>query len=76
MMSILFNLQDVPTDYLTEPYSFLAKLRMQSPVHNSPDGTFVLTSYHDIVQTYRDPVIWSSDKKDAFGPKFGDTPLF
>ena len=75
-MAILFNLQDVPTDYLTEPYSFLAKLRMQSPVHNSPDGTFVLTSYHDIVQTYRDPVIWSSDKKDAFGPKFGDTPLF
>ena len=59
-----------------DPYSVLAELRAQSPVHKNTDGTFVLTCYADIVQTYRDPMIWSSDKRATFKPKFGNTPLF
>ena len=76
MMSTTFDLQNVSEDYLVDPYSVLAELRAQSPVHKNTDGTFVLTCYADIVQTYRDPMIWSSDKRATFKPKFGNTPLF
>ncbi|MDE0761939.1 MAG: cytochrome P450, partial [Planktomarina sp.] len=76
MMSTTFDLQNVSEDYLVDPYSVLAALRAQSPVHKNTDGTFVLTCYADIVQTYRDPMIWSSDKRATFKPKFGNTPLF
>ena len=75
-MSTTFDLQNVSEDYLVDPYSVLAALRAQSPVHKNTDGTFVLTCYADIVQTYRDPLIWSSDKRATFKPKFGNTPLF
>jgi len=75
-MSTTFDLQNVSEDYLVDPYSVLAALRAQSPVHKNTDGTFVLTCYADIVQTYRDPMIWSSDKRATFKPKFGNTPLF
>ena len=76
MMSTTFDLQNVSEDYLVDPYRVLAELRAQSPVHKNTDGTFVLTCYSDIVQTYRDPMIWSSDKRPTFKPKFGNTPLF
>ncbi|MDE0784058.1 MAG: cytochrome P450 [Planktomarina sp.] len=76
MMSTTFDLQNVSEDYLVDPYRVLAALRAQSPVHKNTDGTFVLTCYADIVQTYRDPMIWSSDKRATFKPKFGNTPLF
>ena len=75
-MSTTFDLQNVSEDYLVDPYRVLAELRAQSPVHKNTDGTFVLTCYSDIVQTYRDPMIWSSDKRATFKPKFGNTPLF
>ena len=75
-MSTTFDLQNVSEDYLVDPYRVLAALRAQSPVHKNTDGTFVLTCYDDIVQTYRDPMIWSSDKRATFKPKFGNTPLF
>ena len=75
-MSTTFDLQNVSEDYLVDPYRILAELRAQSPVHKNTDGTFVLTCYADIVQTYRDPIIWSSDKRATFKPKFGNTPLF
>ena len=75
-MSTTFDLQNVSEDYLVDPYRVLAALRAQSPVHKNTDGTFVLTCYADIVQTYRDPMIWSSDKRATFKPKFGNTPLF
>tara|TARA_B100000780_G_scaffold75128_1_gene50544 strand:+ start:2742 stop:3947 length:1206 start_codon:yes stop_codon:yes gene_type:complete len=76
MMTTKFDLQNVPEGYLADPYSVLAELRVQSPVYANPDGTFILTGYNDILQTYRDPIAWSSDKKAAFRPKFGNTPLF
>ena len=76
MMTAAFDLQNVSDGYLADPYGVLAKLRAQSPVYRNPDGTFVLTEYDDIVQTYRDPMVWSSDKRATFRPKFGNTPLF
>ena len=71
-----FDLLDVPDDYTADPYPYLAALRQQSPVHANPDGTYILTRYDDLVAIYRDPKVWSSDKKADFAPKFGDTPLF
>ncbi|MGB0798885.1 MAG: cytochrome P450, partial [Planktomarina sp.] len=75
-MAAVFDLQNVPDAYLADPYAVLANLRSQAPVHQNPDGSFVLTSYDDIAKTYRDPAVWSSDKKAAFAPKFGNAPLF
>src|SRR4029078_202193 len=40
-----------------------------------PDGSWFLTRYDDILPVYRDPKIWSSDKKREFGPKYGPSPL-
>ena len=72
-----FDLLHVPDAYIADPYPYLAALRQTSPVHRNPDGTYVLTRYDDIVSTYRDPSLWSSDKKADFGPKFGvDAPLY
>ena len=72
-----FDLRNVPTEYLEDPYRFLARLREQAPVYRNPDGTYVLTRYDDLTAIYRDPTLWSSDKKADFGPKFGiNSPLY
>lgn len=71
-----FDIRRVPDGYISDPYSVLAALRAEAPVHRNADGSFVLTRYREIEQVYRDPVLWSSDKKQAFWPKFGDSPLF
>ena len=71
-----FDLRAVPEVYHADPYPILAALRARSPVHPNPDGTYVLTRYADMVTCYRDPSLWSSDKRADFLPKFGDSPLF
>ena len=72
-----FDLLAVPQDYIADPYRYFAALRHHSPIHRNPDGTFILTRYSDCVAVYRDPAIWSSDKKADFGPKFGIlSPLY
>lgn len=71
-----FDLQAVPLAYHADPYSVLAALRKVAPVHRNPDGTYVLTRHADLTQVYRDPKVWSSDKKADFAPKFGQSPLF
>jgi len=72
-----FDLLQVPGDYIADPYRYFAALRETAPFHRNPDGTLVLTRYGDIAVTYRDPKIWSSDKRADFGPKFGvRAPLY
>ena len=72
-----FDLSNVPAGYITDPYRYFSALREQSPIHRNPDGTYILTRYDDIVATYRDPALWSSNKKADFAPKFGATsPLY
>ncbi|MCG6904335.1 MAG: cytochrome P450 [Rhodobacter sp.] len=72
-----FDLLNVPADYIADPYRYFAALRRQAPLHRNPDGTLVLTRYADCVAAYRDPAIWSSDKRADFAPKFGrDAPLY
>lgn len=72
-----FDLLNVPADYIADPYRYFAALRQHAPLHRNPDGTLVLTRYDDITATYRDPAVWSSDKKADFAPKFGAaSPLY
>ena len=73
---LTFDLQAVPDGYLADPYGTLAALRDAAPVHRNPDGTYVLTRHADLVEVYRNPTVWSSDKRADFLPKFGDSPLF
>jgi cytochrome P450 len=64
-------------EFYEDPYPTYAALRELAPVHRCPDGTWFLTRYADLDQIYRDRNSFSSDKKAAFGPKFGvESPLF
>lgn len=71
-----FDLFNLPMDFVPNAYAYLAALRQHSPVHRNSDGSVNLTLYDDLVAVYRNPMLWSSDKKVDFGPKFGDSPLF
>ena len=71
-----FDLMNLPADFIADPYRYFAGLREESPVHRMPDGSYLLTRYDDLVAVYRDPTLWSSDKKIDFKPKFGDSPLY
>ncbi len=71
-----FDLLKLPSDFVPEAPSYFAALRTHSPIHRNSDGSFVLTKYDDLLTVYRDPAVWSSDKKIEFNAKFGDSPLY
>ena len=71
-----FDLYNPPSDFIDNVYKYYNLLREKSPIHKNCDGSYVLTSYKDIVSVYRNFKIWSSDKKAEFGEKFGSSPLF
>jgi len=71
-----FDLLDLPSDFVPNAYRYLAALRQKSPIHRNSDDSVILTRYEDLVAVYRDPSVWSSDKKVEFKPKFGDSPLY
>ena len=71
-----FDLYNPPTDFIDNVYKYYKLLREKSPIHRNPDGSYVLTTYKDLVNVYRNFKIWSSDKKTEFGAKFGESPLF
>lgn len=75
-MTPAFDLMNLPADFVPRAYDYFAELRRASPVHANSDGSLVLTRYDDMAAVYRDPGLWSSDKEAAFGPKFGQSPLF
>ena len=41
-----------------------------------PDGSVLLTRYTDIQSVYKNPALFSSDKRAEFKPKYGDSPLY
>ena len=71
-----FDLYNPPKDFIDNVYKYYKLLREKSPIHKNPDGSFVLTTYKEIISVYRNFKIWSSDKKTEFGTKFGASPLF
>jgi len=70
-----FDLTTLPPDFFANPYPYYRALREHTPVKRMPDGSWFLTRYDDILPVYRDPKVYSSDKKKEFGPKFGPSPL-
>ncbi|MEI6458227.1 MAG: cytochrome P450 [Pseudomonadota bacterium] len=76
-VTVGFDLGRLPTAFFENPYPTYARLRRETPILQLPDGSWLLTRHADLDAVYRDRQSFSSDKKAAFGPKFGtDTPLF
>ena len=71
-----FDLANLPADYVANPYPWFQALRQHDPVHRMPDGSYFLTRYEDLVSVYRNPRVWSSDKKVEFKPRMGDSALY
>lgn len=70
-----FDLNAIGMDFINNPYPVLENLQRHDPVHYNPDGSVYLTRYEDVRAVYQNRKM-VSDKKEAFGKKFGDGPLF
>jgi cytochrome P450 len=71
-----FDLRSLPPDFYENPFPYYAKLQADSPIKPLPDGSYFLTRYDDVQFVYKNPKLFSSDKKREFGDKFGAAPLF
>ncbi len=71
------DLTNPPPEFLDDPFPFYDALLAHAPVLPQPDGSILLSRHADLDRIYRDTRLYSSDKKAAFGPKFGvGSPLF
>jgi len=70
-----FDLNAIDDAFCQDPFPTYRLLREHDPVHQNPDGSYLLTRYDDVAKSFRHPGM-SSDKKVAFKPKFGDSPLY
>lgn len=71
-----FNLTALPQAFYDNPYPYYAALREYAPVKCMADGSYFLTRYEDVSYVYRNPKLFSSDKRTEFKPKFGDSLLY
>lgn len=71
-----FDLRRLDRAFLDDPYPTYHALRRHDPVRRLADGSHFLTRYDDIVSVYRDPELFSSDKKVDFKPNLGDSLLY
>ena len=71
-----FDLSRLDREFFENPYPVYRALREHDPVHRMADGSYFLTCYADLHAIYREATTWSSDKRAAFKPKYGDSPLF
>ena len=72
-----FDLRGLPADFYENPFPYYSALQTHAPVKRLPDGSYFLTRYDDVEFVYKNPKIFSSDKKREFGDKFGiGTPLY
>ncbi|MEQ8234518.1 MAG: cytochrome P450 [Gammaproteobacteria bacterium] len=62
--------------FARDPYADFALLREHAPVCRQPDGSVLLTRYADVHAAFSDPLLFSSDKRVDFRPRFGDSPLY
>jgi cytochrome P450 len=76
-LAAAFDPNRLDAAFYENPYPVYAALRSFDPVHRCPDGTYFLSRYADLDRIYRDRTAFSSDKKQAFAPKFGvGSPLY
>ena len=74
--ALAFDLRRLPADYFANPYPYYHALRAHAPVHRLPDGSYFLSRYADCATVYKNVVVFSSDKKREFRPKYGDSLLY
>src|SRR5262245_8329973 len=70
-LAAAFDPEALGREFYEDPYPTYTALREFDPVHRCPDGSYFLTRYAHLDRIYRDRDNYSSDKKAAFGPKFG-----
>ncbi|MDU8929132.1 cytochrome P450 [Alisedimentitalea sp. MJ-SS2] len=70
-----FDLLAIGPGFIENPYPTLHVLRAQSPVHENPDGSVFITRHADCLKVYQSRDMLS-DKKEEFGRKFGQCPLY
>lgn len=73
---MVFDLSNLPGDFIDNPYPVYAALVAETPVLEQPDGSFVVSSYRALESIYKDTSTYSSDKTVLFKAKFGDSPLY
>jgi cytochrome P450 len=71
-----FDIKRLDPSFLADPFPVYRALREHDPIHRMPDGSYFLTRYDDCAAVYRDPKVWSSEKKVDFRPNFGDSTLY
>ena len=71
-----FDLYNPPEDLVEKAYLYYSQLRENNPIHENSDGSFIVTSYETLVHIYKNHQLWSSDKKEEFKPKFGNSLLY
>ena len=72
-----FDLYDLPTGFVEDPYPTYAALRQHAPLKRFDDGSVMISRWADLDRVYRDTTVFSSDKQLEFGPKFGtESPLY
>ncbi len=71
-----FDLKRLAGSFYVDPYPTYRALREHAPVKRMPDGSVFLSRYADVVAVYKDSATFSSDKREEFLPKYGDSPLF
>ena len=71
-----FDLKRITSEFYTEPFPFYRALREHQPVKRLPDGGVLLTRHADCEFVYKNPKQFSSDKRQEFKPKYGDSLLY
>jgi len=71
-----FDLKDLPREFYADPFPFYRALREHAPVKRFADGSVFLTRFADCEFVYKQPKLFSSDKKREFKPKYGDSLLY
>ena len=71
-----FDLRALSDAFYADPFPTYRALRAHAPVKRMPDGSVFLTRYADMVAVYKDTKTFSSDKREEFGPKYGESSLF
>ena len=72
----MFDLRALPHAFYDDPYPAYRALQRTEPVYRLPDGGWFLTRHADLDAIYRDTARFTSDKREEFRPKFGDSPLY
>ena len=71
-----FDLRALSSAFYADPFPTYRALREHAPVKRMPDASVFLTRYADIAAVYKDSKTFSSDKREEFGPKYGESSLF